>query len=129
MVSRVRAGKAFMTLQSDEEPIAPAALLPGRDHVAALSSKGRLLVFGLDELREVPRGRGVIVMGLDPGERLAAIGLFGAKRVLVAGTNRSGRQIVHAVERDELARHRSRRARKGALLSKRIKPTGFAASE
>jgi topoisomerase-4 subunit A len=47
MVSRPRAGKAFMTLDPDEEPVSPVALAPGLDQVAALSSRGRLLMFPL----------------------------------------------------------------------------------
>ena len=85
MVSRVKAGKAFMTLEPDEEPTRAGALAAGLDHVAALSSRGRLLVFGLDEMREVPRGRGVIVMGLDEGERLMAVGLTTGRKRRAAG--------------------------------------------
>jgi topoisomerase IV subunit A len=126
MVSRVKAGKTFMTLAPDEEPLAPVALSAGLDHVAALSSKGRLLVFAIDEMREVPRGRGVIVMGLDRDERLTAIGLTTRDRVVLLGTNRTGREIVQVIEGEELAKYRLRRARKGALVQKRIKVTGFA---
>jgi topoisomerase-4 subunit A len=126
MVSRVKAGKTFMTLSPDEEPLAPLALSTGLDHVAALSSKGRLLVFALDEMREVPRGRGVIIMGLDPGERLTAVGLTTANRVVLQGTNRAGRPVVQVIEGEDLAKHRLRRARKGSLVTKRIKALGFA---
>jgi len=126
--SRVRGGKAFMTLEDDEEPIAPAALRAGLDHVAALSSAGRLLVFPLAEMREVPRGRGVIVMALDAGERLAAVTLATAKRVVIEGTNRSGKPVSQAIEGEELARHLMHRARRGALPSRRMKVTGFAAT-
>jgi topoisomerase-4 subunit A len=126
MVSRPRSGRAFMTLEPEEEPIAPVALAPGLDHVAALSSRGRLLVFPLAEMREVPRGRGVIVIGLDGEERLVAIGLATAGRVVVQGTNRLGRAVSVALEGEALARHLHRRARKGALAAPKIKLTGFA---
>ncbi len=126
MVSRVKAGKAFMTLGADETPLAPVPLAAGLDHVAALSSKGRLLVFALAEMRAMPRGRGVIVMGLDPGEALAAVALVPARRVVLQGTNRLGRPTPYVLEGEELARHVLHRARKGALLPKRMKVTGFA---
>ncbi|HEY1325457.1 MAG TPA: DNA topoisomerase IV subunit A [Casimicrobiaceae bacterium] len=125
MVSRVKAGKAFMTLDEGEEPIAPIALAAALDHVAALSSRGRLLVFPLSEMREVERGRGVIVMGLDEGERLIAVGLTTSSKVLVQGTNRVGRDVVAVIEGDELGKHRLHRARKGALVAHRMKPVGF----
>jgi len=125
MVSRVKAGKAFMTLEDKEEPLPPIALSAALDHVAALSSRGRLLVFELDEMREMPRGRGVIIMGLDDDERLSAIGLTSGERVVLQGTNRVGRAIVQVIEGEELARHKLRRARKGSLVAKRMKVTGF----
>ena len=125
MVSKQRAGKAFMTLESGEEPIVPVALVAGLDHVAALSSRGRLLVFPLAEMREVPRGRGVIIMGLDGEETLATVGLATARKVVLQGTNRLGRAIEVAVEGDDLAKHLLRRARKGRGVTQKIKITGF----
>jgi topoisomerase-4 subunit A len=126
MMSRQKAGKAFMTLAADEVPIPPEALAPGLDSVAALSSRGRLLVFGIDEMREVPRGRGVIIIGLDGDERLVAVGLSSARRLVLQGVNRAGRTVTATLEGDELARHRLRRARKGSLVAHRMKLTGFA---
>ncbi len=125
MVSRVKAGKAFMTLETDETPVAPVALASGLDHVAALSTRGRLLVFALAEMREVPRGRGVIVMGLRDDEHLLAVGLVTAEKVLLQGTNRLGRLVVAVIEGDELAQHRLRRARKGVAVAHRLKALGF----
>jgi topoisomerase IV subunit A len=125
MVSRVRAGKTFMTLNADETPLPPVALSEGLDHVAALSSNGRMVVFPLDEMREVPRGRGVIIMGLDDGEQLVAIGLTAGDRVVLQGTNRLGRSVLPVIEGEELAKYVLRRARKGALVPKRLKVTGF----
>lgn len=115
-----------MTLAPDETPLAAVLLAPGLDHVAALSSKGRLLVFPLSEMREVPRGRGVIIMGLDQGETLLAVGLARANKVVLQGTNRVGRPVVAVVEGDALAKHLLRRARKGSLVAPKIKITGFA---
>jgi len=125
MVSRPRSGKTFMTLEPDEEPVSPIVLGPGLDHVTALSSRGRLLVFPLAEMREVPRGRGVIIIGLDGEEKLVAVGLATASKVTVQGTNRLGRAVTVAIEGEALAKHLHRRARKGALVAPKIKVTGF----
>ncbi len=126
MLSRVKGGKAFMTLDAGEVPIAPVPLAAGLDHVAALSSGGRLLVFPLEEMREVPRGRGVIVMALDTGETLVAVALVRGDRVVLEGTNRLGRADRQVIEGDELAKHLLRRARRGALVPKRLKVRGIA---
>src|SRR4029077_2124410 len=116
MVSRPRSGRTFMTLNPDEEPVAPVALAPELDHVTALSSRGRLLVFPLAEMREVPRGRGVIIIGLDGEEKLVAVGLATARKVILLGTNRLGRAVELAMEGDELAKYLLRRARKGRAV-------------
>jgi hypothetical protein len=44
------------------------------------------------------------------------------------GTNRSGKLVSLAIEGEELARHLMHRARRGALPSRRMKVTGFAAA-
>jgi topoisomerase IV subunit A len=125
MITRQRAGRAFMTLDAGEEPLPPVPLSPGLDHVAALSSRGRLLVFPLAEMREVARGRGVIVIGLEREENLAAVGLATSRKVTLRGTNRLGRPVVVAIEGDDLGKHVLHRARKGALIGPKIKVAGF----
>ena len=128
MVSRQRAGRAFMTLEPGEEPVAPVALAAGADHVAALSSNGKLIVFPLAEMREVPRGRGVIVLRLDDKESLIAVALVRAGRVVVRGTNRLGRVVDVTVEGEALAKHLLPRARTGALVAPKLKVTGYGAA-
>jgi topoisomerase IV subunit A len=125
MVSRVKAGKVFMSLDDNERPVTPVALKSGFDHVAALTAKGRLLVFPIDQVREVPKGRGVIIVGLDAGEALIAVGVATADRVVVRGTNRVGRINAVSIEGDDLAKHLLQRARKGALVGHKIKPIGL----
>ena len=125
MVSRVKAGKTFMSLEPDEEPVTPVPLTAGLDHVAALSSNEKLLVFALDEMRAVPRGRGVIVMGLDRGEKLLAVGLSSGQKVVLRGTNRLGRQVDVVIEGDALVKHVLRRARKGCRVVSKVKPVSF----
>jgi topoisomerase-4 subunit A len=126
MVSRVKAGKAFMTLEEDEEPLAPVAMSAGFDHVAALSAKGKLLVFPVEEMREVPKGRGVIIMGLDRTEKLISVGFTTSSKVVVHGTNRVGKATVAVIEGTELTKHLLHRARKGRLVAHKMKPTEVA---
>jgi len=62
MMSARKAGREFMTLGEGESPLAPVAYeeAPG-NFVAAVSEQGRLLVFDASEMRQVSRGRGVII--------------------------------------------------------------------
>ena len=114
-----------MSMDDDESPIQPVLVTPGFDHVAGLTAKGKLLVFGLDEMRTMERGRGVMMLRLDDDDRLAAVALVTAQRVMLRGISR-GKETVVAIEGEELARHRLHRARKGYLLARRFKPEAFA---
>jgi topoisomerase-4 subunit A len=123
MVSRVKAGKAFMSLEENEAPLRPVLLSPGLESVATLSEKGRVLVFQLSEIKEMPRGRGVILMGLDAGEKLVSVALTTAGKVIVHGTNRNGTPVVAEIAGEDLGKHVLHRARKGCLVPYRMKPS------
>jgi len=66
---------------------------------ARVDRRWRLLVFPIEEMREVPKGRGVIIMGLDRTEKLISVGL---------------------------TKHLLHRARKGCLVAHKMKPTEVA---
>ena len=56
------------------------------------SVKTRLLVFAADEIKKLSGGgRGVILMGLDVGEKLVAAQPCGAAGVVVEGQGRGGK--------------------------------------
>jgi topoisomerase-4 subunit A len=120
LVTRQRAGKAFMTLEDKEAVLAPAKIFG--DWLAAASGNGRLLYFPRAEMKVMPRGRGMIVMGLDEKEELAAICCPPTDAVLVAGIGRGGKEIELLVKGLALEACRGKRARKGDTLAPRIKP-------
>src|SRR5437870_1344662 len=126
MLSRVKAGKQFMTLEADEEPLTPALIGEDFDHVALLSSNGKLLVFALDQLRELAKGRGIILMRPDHGEKVIAIDLATADRIVVRGANRAGKEMTVTIQGDELAKYKLHRGRKGWRIAHRIRPSGLA---
>jgi topoisomerase-4 subunit A len=124
LLTRVKAGKTFMTLEPGEEVIRPAAA-PGKpDLAAAFSEEGRMLLFPADEVKEIARGRGITLMGLKDGEKLVAVGFADSKSVTVSGISRSGKEKTVTIEGAELQKHILRRARKGCLLPGKLKPTG-----
>ena len=122
LVSRVRAGKAFMSLEADELPLAPLPLIAESTELAVLSEGGRLLLFPMDEMKEMPRGRGVILMSLEPGESLLSVCAIGPAGLLVEGPARGGALARVALGGAELERYRLHRARKGSRLETRVKP-------
>ena len=125
MVSRQKGGKSFMTLEAADEPLMPCVIAKSASAVACLSGNGRLLVFGLDEIKNQPGGgRGVIMMELDDGESLLAAQAISKKGVRVIGTaQRSGKAQEANLTASELAHHFGKRARKGKLLTSRMKAT------
>ena len=80
MVSRQRAGKAFITCNAGETVCPPSPLLgvPNDNgeskpatHVACASAGGRLLTFALGELKSMPNGgRGLMLISLDDKDAL-----------------------------------------------------------
>jgi topoisomerase-4 subunit A len=86
LVSRVKAGKAFMTVDPGTLPLAPMPLWDAASQVACLSDDGRLLVFGLDELKVLAGGgRGVTLMALDQGQKLLQAVPIAAAGVVLGG--------------------------------------------
>lgn len=73
LIGRNRAGKAFMTLQKDEPPLAPLQIPCGTSEawVVLRSRKGRVLCLPLSEIKNIPRGKGVKLLHLENADTLA----------------------------------------------------------
>ncbi|MGL1833332.1 DNA topoisomerase IV subunit A [Rhodocyclaceae bacterium SMB388] len=122
--SRQRAGKAFMTLEKGERVLEPARA--NGNWIAAVSEKGRILVFPRSEMKVQAGGRGVIVMGLDDGEALAAVAVPADDATLkVSGLGRGGKAVELELKPAQREGLRHRRARKGVALARSIKPEGL----
>jgi topoisomerase-4 subunit A len=73
MISRLKGGKSFITLDDGAVPLPPRVVPDNAGAIACLSEKGRVLVFGIDEMKVLTNGgRGVILM--EPGAEGAAAG-------------------------------------------------------
>lgn len=122
MVGRMKAGKAFMTLEEGDEPLAPSPVSDDASAIACLSEKGRLLVFGLAEIKHLSSGgRGVILMELEPKEKLIAATAISQKGVKVSGIGRAAKPQEVSLSASGLAIHIGKRARKGKALESKIK--------
>jgi topoisomerase-4 subunit A len=124
LMTRVKAGKAFMAIEAGDEVIRPALVPEKPELAAAFSEKGRMLLFPADELKELARGRGIMLMGLDDKEKLVAVGFANADSVTVSGVSRSGNERTVKVSGADLKKHILHRARKGCLLPGKLRPTG-----
>ena len=123
MVSNRKAGREFMTVDEGHTPIAPFVYEDAvGNYVAALSENGRLLLFAIDELKVMARGRGMIVMGLDDGEKLAAVAVSDQRTLEVSGIGqRTLREKVITLAGAKLAHHILKRARMGRVLPEKLK--------
>ncbi|MBB4516796.1 DNA topoisomerase IV subunit A [Paraburkholderia fungorum] len=126
MVSRVKAGKSFMTIDAGAAPLAPMPMLPDATHIACLSSGGRLLVFGLDEMKTLSGGgRGVTLMALDDNETLLQALSINKAGVVLIGTRRGGRVDEEKLSGAMLTPHIGKRARKGRAPESKMKLDGL----
>jgi topoisomerase-4 subunit A len=81
------------------------------DHIAALSSDGRLLVFPLDQMKRLSGGKGVQIIGLKGAETLKSIIVAQGPIVSIKGTFRNKPKALLSEEK-----HLGQRARRGAAV-------------
>ena len=116
LLGRNKGGKAFLTLDAAERLLPPAVVDPAHAQVACLALDGRLLVFGLDELKLQPGGgRGLTLMDVDAkAPLLSAVSFAQALRVL--GSGRGGKAKDEDLKAVTLKVHAGKRARKGRAV-------------
>ena len=131
MISRQKGGKSFMSMDDGDEPVTPVIIGKQASALACLSEKGRLLVFGMDEIKtQASGGRGVTLMDLDANEKLLAAQPISKKGVRILGNSaRSGKPQENTLSGADLAHHFGKRARKGKLLASRMKAIQLQAIE
>ncbi len=119
---RNKGGKAFLTLEDSDKPLPPVPLAPAHTQVACLALDGRLLCFGLDELKLQPGGgRGLTLMDVDAKTPLVSVASF-ADSLRVLGLGRGGKAKDELLKGAALAGHAGKRARKGHKVDAFPKP-------
>ncbi|WP_299002283.1 DNA topoisomerase IV subunit A [uncultured Shewanella sp.] len=69
MISRNKAGKALLTLPSNAKVLAPQKVsIERNESILAITNEGRMLLFGLDALPQLSKGKGNKIIGI-PTER------------------------------------------------------------
>jgi topoisomerase IV subunit A len=125
MMSNRKAGREFMSVEEGEAPIEPFMYeeAPG-NYVAAVSEQGRMLLFQAAELKQMARGRGMIIMGLETGEKLVAVAVSDQPTLSVYGEAR-GREREVTIPQQKMAHYAGHRARMGRVLPDKLKPHGI----
>jgi topoisomerase-4 subunit A len=127
MVSRLKGGKSFITLDDGALPLPPRVVGENAGAIACLSEKGRVLVFGIDEMKTLTNGgRGVTLMELEPKESLLAAQPITQKGVNVVGTWAGDKPRTVELFASGLEPHFGKRARKGKVLAAKLKAKDLA---
>jgi topoisomerase-4 subunit A len=115
-ITRIRAGKQFVSVGEGESLLAPGILTPVVKEVAALSAEGRLLIFPLEEVNELANGgRGVMAIKLHDNE--AMLGLPPAAGELrIAAFGRGDKRTTLVIRPGDFDHYRGNRARTGRKL-------------
>ncbi|MGE0332956.1 MAG: DNA topoisomerase IV subunit A [Ramlibacter sp.] len=133
MVSRVKAGKAFVSLGEGETICAPShaafgsggqPLLPAT-HVACASTGGRILTFEIGELKLMEKGgRGLMLIDLEAKDTLAGAAAY-TRSVKIEGIGRGGKEREETLEIRSLNNARAARGRKGKAADLGFKPVSI----
>jgi topoisomerase-4 subunit A len=127
MITRLKGGKSFITLDDGAVPLPPRVVSDSAGAIACLSEKGRVLVFGIDEMKVLQNGgRGGILMGLDPKEKLLAVQPINQKGLNVVGTWAGDKPRTVELFASGLEPHFGKRANKGKPLSAKLKAKDLA---
>ena len=141
MVSRQKAGKAFVTCNEGESLCkpslvsgahgrvqvagTPATLVPAATHVACASTGGRILTFELAELKTMEKGgRGLMLIDLEAKDTLAGAAAY-TRSIRIEGIGRGGKEREETLEIRSLNNARAVRGRKGKAADLGFKPTGI----
>src|SRR5690606_27389127 len=75
LYSRTKSGKAVLKVPQGASVVPAAPVVVDTQWIAAASSDGRLLIFPLEELPELPRGKGVKILSLPAKERIELVAI------------------------------------------------------
>jgi topoisomerase-4 subunit A len=116
LITRIRAGKQFVSVAEGESQVAPSVIPAGITEIAALSGEGRLLIFPLEEVNELPNGgRGVMAIKLHEGEAMLGLRPLGDE-IRIASFGRSDKRNTLVIKTSDYEHYRGNRARTGRKL-------------
>jgi topoisomerase IV subunit A len=130
MVSRLKAGKAFVSCGDDETLNQPSpvsgvmgtAPMPAATHVACASVGGRILTFPIEQLNAMANGgRGLKLIDLEDKDSLAGAAAY-TRSIRIDGIGRGGKLRDETLEIRSLNNAMSARGRKGKAADLGFKP-------
>ena len=133
MVSRLKAGKAFVTCNEGEVFCRPSPVAGGSGavplvpatHVACASTGGRILTFEIKDLKSMANGgRGLMLIDLEDKDSLAGAAAY-TRSVKIEGIGRGGKAREETLEIRSLNNAKAPRGRKGKAADLGFKPASI----
>ncbi|WP_291935585.1 DNA topoisomerase IV subunit A [Limnohabitans sp.] len=135
MISRNKAGKAFISLGEGETICAPSHAsgssatvpadkqpMPAATSVCCASTGGRVLTFEISELKTMEKGgRGLMLIDLEAKDSLAGAAAY-TRSVKIEGIGRGGKEREETLEIRSLNNAKTARAKKGKVADLGFKP-------
>ena len=135
MISRNKAGKAFISLGEGETVCVPSHVsgssatvpadkqpMPAATSVCCASTGGRVLTFELSELKTMEKGgRGLMLIDLEAKDTLAGAAAY-TRSVKIEGIGRGGKEREETLEIRSLNNAKAARAKKGKVADLGFKP-------
>ncbi|MFU2058874.1 DNA topoisomerase IV subunit A [Avibacterium volantium] len=118
LVARNKAGKALISLPENAQVLPPLSLQENKNLLVALTSAGRMLIFPVQDLPELSKGKGNKIVSIpaanakDRSELLVRLLLISEQANLVF---HSGKRKI-TLKAEDLQRFRAERGRKGSQL-------------
>ncbi|MFZ7171184.1 DNA topoisomerase IV subunit A [Avibacterium volantium] len=118
LVARNKAGKALISLPENAQVLPPLSLQENKNLLVALTSAGRMLIFPVQDLPELSKGKGNKIISIpaanakDRSELLVRLLLISEQANLVFY---SGKRKI-TLKAEDLQRFRAERGRKGSQL-------------
>ena len=119
MVSKSRSGKSVLTIRKEFSPLPVQIIRDRSDHIAVFTTSGRLLIYGVDELPERHKGKGVKLINIpliarQGGETVCAVKVVSNKQSLLV---HSGKKYLR-MKRNDRKKYLGKKSNRGNLLPK-----------
>jgi topoisomerase-4 subunit A len=135
MISRNKAGKAFISLGEGETVCVPSHVsgssatvpadkqaMPAATSVCCASTGGRVLTFEISELKTMEKGgRGLMLIDLEAKDTLAGAAAY-TRSIKIEGIGRGGKEREETLEIRSLNNAKASRAKKGRVADLGFKP-------
>lgn len=121
MVSRIKAGKSFVSMDEGSELLRPVPITNNTKFIGFLSKNDRFLIISLDEIKKLSSGgRGTILMGLDPKDSISQVVAVSESGIQATGIYRN-KEVEQLIALGDLHEYIGKRARKGKTLKLKLK--------